>query len=178
FEKALRKRISGGLTPSIARDARDVPAIQQTLWALSVGNGLFFLSTIGWGYVIPELILFRRQVIPQEFQRIKLILIAFILLILFLAFPPEILFLSAFSNITDKLSSDYLYISVMFGLALLTCWRFSKIDLIFWILLFNTLIMTKAVTWDKYALPTIIILWFLKSVKARRESFANESLIS
>ena len=158
-----------GLTPSAARDARVIPEVQQSLWTLSPSNGLFFLFTIGWSYVIPEFLLFKPKLSITKATVIRAVTIAIATLALTWFFTPQILDLSVITNLTDRVSSSYAYFLLVFGISLSTCWRFSRINLTFWMLFFNTLIMMKAVTWDKYALPLVIILWYLRSVDSREE---------
>ena len=58
---------------------------------------------------------------------------------------------------------DMLRMALFYVLALGACLRFSRIDLSFWLLLMNALIMMKShVAWDKYAMPLLIALWYLK----------------
>ena len=52
-----------------------------------------------------------------------------------------------------------------YGLALMTCLRFGqRLDLAFWIVLVQfVLLMKTQLPWDKYYLPAIVLLWFLKA---------------
>jgi hypothetical protein len=153
----------GDLAPATAIANRSVPENQQSLFALSVNNGLYSLSTLGWAYVIPEFLLLNRQFKFSKAALIKLILIAVVMIPLFLSFPPLQTSLSVFTRVTDKLPYEWLSLSLFMILGILTCWRFSRIDLAFWMILFNSGIMMKAVAWDKYALPIIVIFWYFQA---------------
>ena len=155
-----------GIAPSSGLEGRLTPEVQQSLWALTPGSGLYFLSFVGLYFVIPELILFRPTVKLQALleQKKKYSLIASGLLALFVLFPPSLQASGNLIKVAELLPAYSLKIGLFYGLALLACLRFSKLDLSFWLLLFNALIMMKAYPWDRYVLPLVIVFWYLKSI--------------
>lgn len=157
----------GGLTPATATSERWVPYFQRSLFNISINNGLFFIATLGWAYVIPEFIL--QKLLFKDFKPnlsrsnvIRLSIIAAVVVLLFLLFPPAVSYLSVFRRVVFSLPQQAA-LGLLAVLGTLTCWRFARIDLAFWMLLFNFLIMTKAITWDKYALPLLVVLWYFQA---------------
>lgn len=153
----------GGLAPATATAGRWMSDSQKYLFVFSIGNGLYFLATLGWAFVIPEFILLNHRPQLKDLNLSKLLLIAVITFSLYLFFPPEQSYLSVFTKVTDRLPSEGLSLMLFAILGTLTCWRFSRLDLPFWMIFFNLLIMMKAITWDKYALPIIVIFWYFKA---------------
>lgn len=132
---------------------------------------LYFLSCIGLYFVIPEFILFRRSTNLWNLFTRKNVFIAVGMLWLFIIFSPlhtTGLLAPGLLNRTAKFFlNDFLQVALFYVLALLACVRFSRINLAFWLLLSNCGIMIKApMIWDKYALPLLIVFWYLKSIKA------------
>lgn len=164
----------GGLAPDAAFESRTVPDVQKSLWNLDINSGLYFLSCLGFFYVIPEFLLFRYSMSWRKFLSIKKLSIASFAFILFIAFPPYLMTHGLLGNIKEYLSLEILILPLFYGLLLITCWRFSKVSLTMWLIVFNTLIMMKAFPWDKYALPLIVVLWYLQArtrlqIPAQRE---------
>lgn len=153
-----------GIAPQGAIAERSVPQVQLSLWSVELNSSLYFIACIGLYFVIPELILFRPKLnFPSLFTR-KNIILASVLLLLFIVFPP----LKAHGiliKIAKLLPNDLLKLILFYFLAFLTCLRFSnRLNLAFWILLVNSALMVKAFPWDKYALPLLIVFWYLKSL--------------
>jgi hypothetical protein len=90
--------------------------------------------------------------------------IAIGLLFLFIIFTPSANPHGLLIKLARLLNHDFLKIALFYGIALLTCLRFSRFNLAFWILLMNCLVMMKAYPWDKYVLPLLVIFWYLKSI--------------
>ena len=155
-----------GLIPEQALAVRDTPEVQKTVWAITPGGALNFLTFVGLYLVIPELILFktwtRYKILKQ--QRFKVIAIAGGLLLCFLVFPPLSDSMGFVEKLTDLLPHDILRLAFFYCLSLITCLRFSQPELISFMVLFNSLIMIKAYPWDKYILPLAIVFWYLKSI--------------
>ncbi|WOD39258.1 hypothetical protein [Nodosilinea sp. E11] len=158
----------GGLAPATATADRWMPSFQSSLFSFSIENGLFFLSTLGWAYVIPEFLY--KTFLLKDFKPnlsrsnlIKLLIIAVAVGILFLLFPPSVSYLSVFYRVVIRLPSEGWALAIFASLGILTCWRFARLDLAFSLILFNFLIMTKAIAWDKYALPIIVIFWYFQA---------------
>jgi hypothetical protein len=62
---------------------------------------------------------------------------------------------------------DTLRVGLFAGLALLTTWRFREWALPTALLYANALMMFKAhIAWDKYALPLLVVLWWLNGAMA------------
>ena len=152
-----------GLAPQAAI-SNHAPEVQKTTWALTVGGAINFLSFVGFYIVIPEFILFRPRIILQTLkQQRKIIAIAVILLLCFFIFPPLVNGMGTVMKISKFLPFYMLKIFFFYSLSLLTCIRFSQLNLMSLIIIFNSLIMIKAYPWDKYILPVVIIFWYLKS---------------
>ena len=49
-------------------------------------------------------------------------------------------------------------------MALLAGVRFLRADLMFLMIVLNSLVMMKAWPWDRYALPLVVAFWYFKSV--------------
>lgn len=135
-------------------------------------NGLYFLTCIGAYYVIPELLLFRDVSFIKKLPSRKNACIAIALFVLFIMFPPiqNIHYPHPQMGYIDRFVClflpDHLKPFIFYILALLACIRFSKINLAFWLLYSNVLLMFKAhVGWDKYALALLIVLWYLAGSK-------------
>ncbi|NEQ31350.1 MAG: hypothetical protein F6K04_10135 [Leptolyngbya sp. SIO4C5] len=156
----------GGIAPSRSLEARLVPDVQLSLFSLQPGGALYFLSFVGLYFVIPEFFLFYRRLPLQRFQSRKLFYsaIAAALLIFFIVFPPALEASGNLIKVAELLPLDILKYALFYLLALLACWRFAKLNLASWAIIFNCLIMMKAWQWDRYALPLIVILWYMKSI--------------
>ncbi|MEM9162001.1 MAG: hypothetical protein AAGC54_02895 [Cyanobacteria bacterium P01_F01_bin.4] len=158
-----------GFAPAASYASRLAPDVQRSLWAITPGGGLYFLSLVGLYFVIPELVLFWRgfslKSLLQHRERYREYLgIAVALLILFLVFPPSLEASGNLIKVAELMPAYALKIFVFYGLALLTCLRFARPGLAFWLIGFCCLIMMKAYQWDRYALPLLIVFWYLKSV--------------
>ncbi|MGB3574325.1 MAG: hypothetical protein WA783_22100 [Phormidesmis sp.] len=154
-----------GLAPQSAIEVRTTPDVQQTLWALVPGHAINFLGFVGMYIVLPELMLFRSSSILQRWrQRPKVWIIVAVLLAAVLVFPPIFVGPGTVFKLVNLLPYTVLKMSLLYGLALLTCIRFSQLNMMSLFVLFNSLIMMKAYPWDKYILPLVVVFWYLKSV--------------
>lgn len=155
----------GGLAPKIGLEVSRTPSVQKTTWAFTFGGAINFLSFVGFYIVIPEFILFRPRVILKILkQRRRIILIAVGLLLCFSVFPPLLKGMGTVMKIAKFLPYDILKLALFYSLSLLTCLRFSQLNLMSLIVIFNSLIMIKAYPWDKYVLPIVVVFWYLKSL--------------
>lgn len=156
----------GGLAPADAI-ADKSPDVQKSTLALTPGGAINFLAFVGAYIVIPEFLLFRpaapRQALRHHWR--KWLLIAAGLLVVCLVFPPLDTPYGNMGKMADLLPFYGLVMAMYYGLALLTCLRFAKPDLLFWIVAFNALIMMKAIPWDRYVLPLAVAFWYLKSIR-------------
>ncbi|MFQ4136061.1 ArnT family glycosyltransferase [Nodosilinea sp. PGN35] len=154
-----------GLAPADAIAAKS-PEVQKSTLALTPGGAINFLAFVGAYIVIPEFLLFRpvalRQALRHHWQ--KGLLIAVGLLLVCLAFPPLDTPYGTMGKVADLLPYG-LVMAMYYGLALLTCLRFARPDLLFWLIVFNALIMMKAIPWDRYVLPLAVAFWYLKSLR-------------
>jgi hypothetical protein len=154
-----------GLAPDSAI-AGKAPAVQKSTFAVTPGGIINFLAFVGVYIVIPEFLLFRPETPFKTLRenRRKYLLIAGGLLIFCLIFPPMNFGNGMVIKLGKLMPTPWLHFLLFYSLALLACLRFSKPDLYFWLVLFNALIMMKALPWDRYALPLVIIFWYLKSI--------------
>ncbi|MBD1875484.1 hypothetical protein H6F75_18550 [Nodosilinea sp. FACHB-131] len=141
------------------------------MWPPSAGpaksGAINFLAFVGAYIVIPEFLLFRPTAPLQtlRYHWPKWLLIAAGLLVVCLVFPPLDTPYGNMGKVADLLPFYGLVMAMYYGLALLTCLRFTKPDLLFWIIAFNALIMMKAIPWDRYVLSLAVAFWYLKSVR-------------
>lgn len=161
----------GGLAPASSYAIRQAPNVQKTLLALDLKGGIYFLSIVGLHFVIPELIVFwrgfsLRTLLGARKQYRVQITVAGVCLLLFCLFPPLVAPVGILGKITGSIPIRFWRLVFLYGLALLTCLRFAHLRLETWLLIFNALIMMKAFPWDRYVLPLVVILWYLKSVGA------------
>lgn len=153
-----------GPVPASGAVLRNIPPVQQQTFALAPDASLLFLASVGLYFVIPEWFLFSRRLEWRSVCSRKNGLIAAGLLILFILFPPVELTGLIEAKLTDYFPHQALKFPFFYGLALLTCVRFSRIDLSFWLLLIHCGLMLKAYPWDKYAVPLIVVFWYFKSI--------------
>lgn len=154
-----------GLAPEAAI-IRKAPEVQQSLFAVTPGGIVNFLAFVAVYIVIPEFILFRPGQPLKAFRenRTKYLSIAAGLLIFCLIFHPLNYGNGNLMKVGGIMPTSWLHFLLFYSLALLTCLRFSKPDLFFWLVLFNALIMIKAWPWDRYVLPLVVVFWYLKSI--------------
>jgi hypothetical protein len=153
-----------GLMPAnvIVTRADFVPEVQRNVWSFSPNNGLYFLCFIGLYFVILEAILFHEGIVLKYAQKPQALLITWLVAILFFIFPPSE-GSGGLPVLLKWLPGTSFDTAILYTLGLLVCIRFCRINLAFWMLLTNWLVMTKAYPWDKYALPLLAILWYLKA---------------
>lgn len=162
----------GGLAPQSALIAREdlVPEAQQVLFQITSGGMIHFLAFVGVYVVIPEFFLFNPyeniKTLGQKWQqhKIKVGLITLGLLAFMVISPPQAAATGYVAKLASIQSYPILSLGVYFFFALLTCIRFSKFSLVALLILFNALIMFKAHPWDRYALPMVVVFWYLKSL--------------
>lgn len=155
----------GGLAPQTALETRLAPAVQQTTWAIAPGGAINFLSFVGLYLVIPEALLFRYYLRARlkELKVEKIVLVAFALLVYAIIFPPHLIGSGNIGKLVRLLPYDVLKLTLLYGLALLACVRFSKPSLLALLVLSNSIIMMKAYPWDRYVLPLVVVFWYIKA---------------
>ncbi len=167
----------GGLGPSSGLDI--YPRHSEALSSVTPVYGLYFLSSIGAYFVVPEFLLFRRWREPWPFEWSRRNLIVGVLLFAaFVVFPPPTditmgmlnrAALTLFPHTQLGAISTAMRIALFTMLAWLTCVRFRQLDLIFWLLLSRALFMTVMWEgWEKYHLVIIASLWYLRSISDLR----------
>ena len=158
--------IWGGLAPP---DSIVAAGVDASLLRLFPDHPLYFMTCIGFYFVLPEAILNKgaelRNHRAQEF-----FFVGTILAIAFFLFPPiaNVQYSVAEMGFLDKLAryvfADGMRMAVFYSLAVVTGVRFlngSVASFMFWS---NVAIMLKApLGWDKYALPLICCLWYLRA---------------
>jgi hypothetical protein len=160
----------GGWAPAPALE-RWAPSTAS--WSrLFPAHGLYFLACLGLYFVLPEALLFRRR--PWAGLRgtaKRSLLIAGALAMLFVAFPPlqnvdyAIASMGYFDRAARLALPDPLRMTVFYAFALATCLRFASWGPGLALVLANALVMLKAnVGWDKYVLPLLVVLWYMKAV--------------
>ncbi len=154
----------GGLAPQAGLEKNVTPVIQQIAWSFSINGSLYFLSWLGLHFVIVEWLLFSRKLQKQNIFNRKNFIIAVSLVPLFIIFSSSLQSHGLMNKLTNFLPGDLLKVAVFYGLALLSCVRFSRINLAFWLVVMNCGIMLKAYPWEKYVLPLVVVLWYLKSL--------------
>ncbi|MGF1675229.1 MAG: hypothetical protein ACFCUV_16315 [Rivularia sp. (in: cyanobacteria)] len=153
-----------GIAPEAGMVARTVPKVQQKLWSIDLSGSYFALSSVGLYFVIPELILFRPNIVWSNIFTRKNFFLAAVLLLLFIIFPLLEAHGILIKAATRLLPNDFFRLALFYFLALITCLRFfTRLNLTFWLLLINCGLMMKAYPWDKYVLPLLVVFWYLKS---------------
>jgi hypothetical protein len=130
---------------------------------------LYFFSSLGIYFVIPETILFGNFSFLKGILSRKGAFLSIVLFILFVIFPPLqntdyfMPTMGYFDKAVRTFMPDMLRMFLFYVLALVTCLRFSKINLSFWLLFVNSLLMMKShIAWEKYIMPLLIVLWYVK----------------
>ncbi|WAL58462.1 hypothetical protein [Thermocoleostomius sinensis] len=154
-----------GLTPAsaISNTAIPVPTVQKQLWLVDLSASLYSLACLGIYFVIPEWILFDRQWKPHRFLREKNYVLAFVLLLLLIIFPPFQAH-GLLIKVVNIMPAFILKLPMLYIPGLLAVIRFSRFNLGFWLVLINAGLMIKAYPWDKYLLPLLVVLWYFRSV--------------
>lgn len=154
----------GGLAPAAGRASH----LSMDPGGLHLDHALYFLSCIGAYYVIVEAILFRRLHIAANPWTI---IAAFVVMLLFIFWPPlgnrlpgaveTMGYLDKFLH--SRLSPAGCTITLA-GLGILAALRFAGPGVPGWFLYLNAIVLLRSHTaWDKYALPLLAVLWFLRS---------------
>ncbi len=155
-----------GLAPETGIEVRQTPEVQQTFWAVGPGHVVNFMAFTSLYVVIPESLIFigllRQKLFEMPFR--KGIGVAIALLIYVLIFPPSLVGDGPLMKVIALLPQGAIAVAVLYGLALIACLRFSRLNLITLIWLFNCLIMIKAFPLDRYVLLFAVAFWYLKSI--------------
>lgn len=168
----------GGLAPVPGLDRWTAlypsPMLRPTEFIVAYGN--YFLVGLGAYFVVPEMLLTGRRP-PRALLRARWAhLVALGLLVAFLIDPP---LLSGdqpggiFGRITRAIIdpvSEPLRIALYYGLALLALLRFApERGIAFWIVATGCVMSMKSqIPWEKYLLPCLAPLWYLRSRPHRK----------
>jgi hypothetical protein len=159
-----------GLAPANAYIERQPPDVQKTAWGMDLGGAIHYLSFIGTYIVIPEFLLFtpgaKLRALREQWgqQKYRVGFIALGLLLFMLIFPPQEMAGGIIIKAVRLLPHDALRFGFYYVLSLLTCLRFSRLNLVTFLVFFNAAIMIKAYPWDRYVMPMVVAFWYLKSV--------------
>ena len=155
----------GGPAPAAALEERPIAPAQAEWLSLAPATSLYFLACVGLYFVLPELVLFRRWrrlPAPGALLTRRNVVIAVVLAAALLLFPPFTAH-GLLHKAEDVLPLGALKLLLFYGLALVATLRFARLDLAFWLVAMNALVMLKAFPWDKYVMPLLIVLWYLKA---------------
>ena len=137
-------------------------------------HSLYFLSCLGFYFVIPESILLKRNTFITNLFNKKTILVSIPVFVLFLFFPPyqnvnyNIPTMGYMDKLFRMVGGDFFRMTLYYILALIACLRFLSINLESLLVLSNALLMLKThIAWDKYLLPLIVILWLLNAIQKK-----------
>jgi hypothetical protein len=146
------------------------PMLEPTQFILKYGSR--FLIGIGIYFVVPEALLFR-DLPPRSLLRSRLLWTSAIALGVLFALDPPLLtdqhpggvFGRAARLLLPGTAGEPARIALFYGLALATCLRFlRRMDLSFWLVLMAFVMAMKSqLPWEKYYLPTLLALWYLRS---------------
>ncbi|MGX7690192.1 hypothetical protein ACWA1C_23690 [Flectobacillus roseus] len=149
------------------------------------GFVLYSSAVVAFYFVIPEILLRRRlNVLVQYVRNNKVLSILCLLMIgLLVCFMPAVqtynpYFTWRFLGYLDmglvKIGIPELFKQIIFGLLMfLALIRFLSggLTLSTWVFIINGILLGKAqLSWDKYSLPTVVILWFLVLVEEKYSS--------
>lgn len=173
----------GGWAPASAL-VREMPATASLL-CFRPQHGLYFLSCIGAYYVAVEWLLFRGRgpsPTPASLDKRALSLLLGAITIAFVLFPPlgNVRYGIQEMGYLDRAARAVLPTPgrmALFGLlAAAAVWRFRRVSLASVMLLANAGLMLKAHTaWDKYALPLLVVLWYLRAAPTATGSWPEAS---
>jgi hypothetical protein len=164
----------GGLAPEPGLAVWIAPYPSPMLKPLSfiIHYGLYALAGLGLYFVLYELALYRRLPVPSELVRPQVLLASALLLALFVFDPPVLTSEhpgGPLGRVARALlpapAADLPRVAVLFVLAWLTVVRFSaRIDLGSWLVAATFVLSMKSqIPWEKYLLPTVASLWYLRA---------------
>lgn len=163
----------GGPAPPPALASQpEFAAVGFELWP---EHGLYILACLGAYYALPEWVLLRRDWNPLAAGRQALarrdkgaLLMAVSLAGAFLMFPPlqneqyGIPTMGFLDRAFRLVLGDGLRVLCFYLLALTAALRFRKVGLVQMLVLANLGVLSLAhITWDKYPLPLLAVLWYL-----------------
>jgi len=159
----------GGLAPQPGENRwiPGYPAPMMQAGSFMLDYGLYFLAGLGAYIVLPELVLFGNFPRWRSLATPRNAALAVGLLVFFIISPPRDggALYRALRLVFSPGVADGPRLVILYGLALLAVTRFTQqLDLAFWIVAANFVLMQKTqLPWDKYYMPVIAVLWFLKA---------------
>jgi len=160
--------VFGGLAPPAAVQGQTLTSAAAL--RLFPAHALYFLSTVGAYFVLLEAVLFPLDARLAFRVSKRYGVIGVVLAGLFLIFPPlqNVSYSIPTMGLLDKAArtvlSDPPRMVLFYLLALAACFRFARHGLGAAFVYCNAAVMLKAVVgWDKYALPLVAVLWYLKA---------------
>jgi hypothetical protein len=167
----------GGFGPTA--EIADQAIVTARAEALLPRNTLYFLACVGFYFAVPMLVLTRTRPDWRYLATGRGAILAGVLLVLFVLFPPlqnqnfPIPTMGYFDRALRPWLPDAGRIIVFYAFALLAMVQLRGRRLAFVFLLVNAALMAKAhIAWDKYALPLIVILWYLEALLPRVDAAA------
>ena len=158
----------GGFGPVGETVRQKIVTVRPTI--LLPRNALYFFACLGVYYVLPELVLFRGSPLTRLRPTPPVLGIAVALLLCFMAFPPmqnenfPVKTMGSLDVAARHLGSDVLRLGLFYVLALAAALRFRRPTLGSLFVLVNAVLMMKAhIAWDKYAVPLLVVLWYLQA---------------
>jgi hypothetical protein len=160
-----------GPTDAIAR-AQISTAVPGRIF---VDHGLYSLTCVGVYFCLPEALLFRRPLCaaPDRRPQWRIPLLALTLAAAFVVFPPlgnvdfsVPLTMGYFDIVVRRDLHDGARMALFYVFALWVVARFLTLrnTLPAWLIATNTMTLTRAhISWEKYALPIISVLWLLRA---------------
>lgn len=160
--------VFNGFAPPVAVKSQSI--LTASIPYLRIENMLYFASCVGIYYVLPEIFIEKKD--NNFFHKITLqYLSCFVALaVLFILAPPlkninyNVVSMGYFDLACRYFLPDPLRMTVFFIFAYLAVVRFFDLSLPSLLFFCNCLMMMKAhIGWDKYILPLVICLWYLRS---------------
>lgn len=155
-----------GVAPPSELDAQAALVGGSRAWHLEYS--LFFLTTIGLYFVLPELLLFGAVARPLFRGPLLPFVAAVVLLIAFVVFPPLENPVTPSLGLADlvfrRVLPDVWRVALYFGLAAAALLRFLREPLPLLVTCANAMVLAGGnFAWEKYGVPTLAVLWYLKS---------------
>lgn len=167
----------GGMGP--AAGLEKWPRHTGALAAIEPAFSLYFLASMGAYFVVPEFMFYRRwRDFGFRFDRRTAVSLAAVL-VGFLIFTPNYPVRMGALNrslnfvLGESGLGEALRVAVLFGLTCATALRFPRLDLGTWLVAVNGGLMCFLWSpWEKYCMPLLAALWFLKVAGALDEPAA------
>lgn len=164
----------GGFAPPAEVARQQIPTAE--LLAVRPSHALYFLTTVGAYYVVVEWLLLgnrRRAYLAELWGRLARppgAAVALGLLGLFALFPPvsnthvSVESMGYLDKAVRLVLPDAARMALFYALALAAWFRFGHGELPVFLVMANAAVILKAhLGWEKYALPLLVVLWYLQA---------------